>query len=54
MTRDLPAVRWAVLVFLMLFALALAGAAVLGAQGSSGAAPGQVLSLLGDPDSGGE
>jgi hypothetical protein len=51
-TKDLTLVRWAVLVALMLFAVALAGAAVSAAQGGSGA--GHVFSLAGDPDSGGE
>ena len=52
MTKDLTAVRWAVLVALMLFTVALAGAAVSAVHGGSGA--GHVLSLVGDPDSGGE
>jgi hypothetical protein len=54
MTKDLTPVRWAVLVALMLFAVALAGAAVSAAHGGSGTGSGQVLSLAGDPDSGGE
>lgn len=57
MIMNLTAVRGAVLVALMLFAVALAGAAVAGAQGLT-SGPGQVLgaaSLLGgDPDAGGE
>ena len=56
MITNLTAVRGAVLVALMLFAVALGGALVAGAQGLTGG-PGQVLgaSLVGgDPDGGGE
>ena len=52
MTKDLTAVRWAVLIALMLFAVALAGAAVSAADGGPGG--GHVLALLDDPDAGGE
>ena len=54
MTKDLTAVRWAVLVALMLFALALAGAALSGAHPSAGSGTGTVLALLDDPDAGGQ
>jgi glycerol dehydrogenase-like iron-containing ADH family enzyme len=55
MTKDLAAVRWAVLVALMLFAVALAGVAVSAVSSShGGSGAGHVFSLAGDPDSGGE
>ena len=57
MIVNLTAVRRTVLVALVLFALALGGALIAGAQGLTGAGPGHVLgaaSLLGDPDDGGE
>jgi hypothetical protein len=54
MTNDLTAVRWAVLVALMLLAVALAGGAASAALGGAGMGSGQVLSIGGDPDGGGE
>jgi hypothetical protein len=53
MTKDLTAVRWVVLVALMLFAIAVAGGAVSGMYGFSGTGSGPVL-LADDPDAGGQ
>jgi hypothetical protein len=54
MTKELAVVRWAVLLALVLFAVALTGAAVSAARGWSGSDSGHVLSLMDDPDAGGQ
>lgn len=54
MTNNLTTVRWAVLVALMLFAVALAGTFIATDGGYSGVGPARVLSLMDDPDSGGQ
>jgi hypothetical protein len=53
MTNNVTAVRWAVLVALMLFTVAMAGVITAGG-GHAGIGPAQVLTLADDPDEGGQ
>jgi hypothetical protein len=54
MTLELTPIRRAFLIALILFMVAIGGAMLSGAMGLSDVGPGQVLSLRGDPDEGGE